>query len=250
MSGHSKWHQIRHKKAKEDAKRGQIFSKLARYITVAAKEGGGNPELNATLATAIEKAKSYNMPQDNIERAIKRGTGEIEGAQYEQIIYEGYGPGGVAIIVEAMTDNRNRTAAEMRHIFSRHQGKLAATGSVGWMFERQGIILVNKTQANEDKVLELSLEAGAEDMRTTNDHYEIVTSPTTLSQVQNLLKQKGLPVASAEVLMMPKDTVALDKETAKKVLKLVEALEESDDVQEVYANFDIPDEVMEELTEI
>lgn len=247
MSGHSKWHQIRHKKAKEDAKRGQIFSKLARYITVAAKEGGGNPELNSTLATAIEKAKSYNMPQENIERAIKRGTGEIAGAQYEQITYEGYGPEGVAVLVEVMTDNRNRTAAEMRHIFSRHQGKLAASGAVAWLFERKGVILVPKEQLEEEKLLELSLEAGAEDMRLVDSDYEIITEPTQLAAVRAALEERGVKPVSAEILMYPKNTVALDKEGAKKVLKLVEALEENDDVQEVYANFDIPETVMQEL---
>lgn len=247
MSGHSKWHQIRHKKAKEDAKRGQIFSKLARYITVAAKEGGGNPELNPTLATAIEKAKSYNMPQDNIERAIKRGTGELEGAQYEQITYEGYGPEGVAVLVEVMTDNRNRTAAEMRHIFSRHQGKLAASGAVAWLFERKGVILVPKAQLEEEKLLELSLEAGAEDMRLVDSDYEIITEPTQLAAVKTTLEKQGVNPASVEILMYPKNTVALNKEGAKKVLKLVEALEENDDVQEVYSNFDIPEAVMQEL---
>jgi YebC/PmpR family DNA-binding regulatory protein len=247
MSGHSKWHQIRHKKAKEDAKRGQIFSKLARYITVAAKEGGGNPELNPTLATAIEKAKSYNMPQENIERAIKRGTGEIAGAQYEQITYEGYGPEGVAVLVEVTTDNRNRTAAEMRHIFSRHQGKLAASGAVAWLFERKGVILVPKEQMAEEKLLELSLEAGAEDMRLVDSDYEIITEPTQLAATKAELEKQGVKPVSAEILMYPKNTVALDKEGAKKVLKLVEALEENDDVQEVYANFDIPESVMQEL---
>jgi len=247
MSGHSKWHQIRHKKAKEDAKRGQIFSKLARYITVAAKEGGGNPELNPTLATAIEKAKSYNMPQENIERAIKRGTGEIAGAQYEQITYEGYGPEGVAVLVEVTTDNRNRTASEMRHIFSRHQGKLAASGAVAWLFERKGVILVPKEQMEEEKLLELSLEAGAEDMRLVDSDYEIITEPTQLAATKAELEKQGVKPVSAEILMYPKNTVALDKEGAKKVLKLVEALEENDDVQEVYANFDIPESVMQEL---
>lgn len=247
MSGHSKWSTIKHKKGREDAKRGKIFSKLARYITVAAKEGGGNPEMNATLAGAIEKAKEYNLPADNIDRAIKRGTGEIEGAQYEQMSYEGYGPEGVAVLVEVMTDNRNRAAAEMRHIFTRYNGKLGTSGSVAWMFDRKGVILVPKSAGDEDEVLEAALEAGAEDLSSEDDHYEVKTEPTALAEVRLALEGRGVETTSAELTMLPKSTQALTKDEAKKVLRFVEALEDSDDVQEVYSNFDIPDAVMDEL---
>lgn len=247
MSGHSKWSTIKHKKGKEDAKRGKIFSKLSRYITVAAREGGGNPEMNATLATAIEKAKSYNMPADNIERAVKRGTGEIEGVSYEQMAYEGYGPDGVAVLVEVMTDNRNRAAAEMRRIFTKYNGKLGTSGTVAWMFERKGVILLPKSAGDEETVLDAALEAGAEDMTTEDDHYEIKTDPTQLADVRNLLTGQGLAYSSADLTMLPKSTQALNKEEAKRVLRFVEALEECDDVQEVYSNFDIPDAVMEEV---
>ncbi|MDP1807931.1 MAG: YebC/PmpR family DNA-binding transcriptional regulator [Actinomycetota bacterium] len=247
MSGHSKWSTIKHKKGKEDAKRGKIFSKLSRYITVAAREGGGNPEMNATLAAAIEKAKSYNMPADNIDRAVKKGTGEIEGVSYERIDYEGYGPDGVAVLVEALTDNRNRAAAEMRRIFTKYNGKLGTSGSVAWMFERKGVILLPKSVGDEEAVLDAALEAGAEDMIPEDDHYEIKTDPMELASVRGVLTDKGMAYASAELTMLPKSTQALNKEEAKRVLRFLEALEESDDVQEVYSNFDIPDAVMEEV---
>lgn len=247
MSGHSKWSTIKHKKGKEDAKRGKLFAKLARYITVAAKEGGGNPEMNATLATAIAKAKDYNMPADNIDRAVKRGTGESEGVDYEQITYEGYGPDGVAILVEAMTDNRNRTASDIRHLFTRYNGKLGSSGSVAWMFDRRGVILVPKDAADEETVLEMALEAGAEDMNTEDDHFEIITEPTELMSVRRELEVKNVELASAELTMVPKNTNQLDKDQARRVMKFIEALEDNDDVQDVYSNFDIPDALMEEL---
>lgn len=247
MSGHSKWSTIKHKKGREDAKRGQIFSKLSRYITVAAREGGGNPEMNATLAAAIAKAKDYNMPADNIERAIKRGTGEIEGVVYEQVTYEGYGPDGVAVLVELMTDNRNRSAAEIRHIFSRYNGKLGTSGSVAWMFERRGVILVSKSVIDEDTLLDLALEAGAQDMTTEDDHYEVTTDPTELMRVRQIMESRGIELSSAELSMVPKNTTPLEKDQARRVLKFIDALEENDDVQEVYSNFDIPDAVMDEL---
>lgn len=247
MSGHSKWSSIKHKKGKEDAKRGQVFGKMSRFITVAAREGGGDPEMNAGLATAIEKAKTYNMPAENIERAIKRGTGEIEGAQYEQMEYEGYGPDGVAVVVEAMTDNKNRAAAEMRRIFTKHNGKLGTSGSVAWMFDRKGVILVPTSAGEEDDILGVALEAGAEDMSIEDDNYEIKTEPTDLIRVRKEIEARGVPVASAELTRLPKTTQALAAAEAKKVLRFIEALEDCDDVQEVFSNFDIPDEVMEEV---
>mgnify|MGYP000094312889 FL=1 len=250
MSGHSKWSSIKHKKAAEDAKRGKMFSKLSRAIIVAAREGGGNPEANVALANAIEKAKSYSMPKENIERAIKRGTGEGSGEAFEKIVYEGYGANGVAIMVDVMTDNRNRAAADIRRIFSRTGGSLGTSGSVAWMFEKKGNIIVNKdTGVDEDVLLERALEAGAEDMTTEDDHWEIITDAESFRGVLEALEEAGIEVASAEVTMLPKNTVKLDKESAKKVLRLVDALEEHEDVQEVYANFDIPDDILEEISE-
>ncbi len=250
MSGHSKWSSIKHKKGAQDAKRGQLFSKLSRAIIVAAREGGGNPEVNIALANAIEKAKSYSMPKENIERAIKRGTGEGSGDSFEKIVYEGYGANGVAIMVDVMTDNRNRAAADIRRIFSRTGGSLGTSGSVAWMFEKKGNIIVNKEAGvDEDLLLETALEAGAEDMAGEDDHWEIITDAESFRGVVEALKEKGFEPASAEVTMLPKNTVKLDKEAAKKVLKLVDALEEYEDVQEVYANFDIPDDILEELSE-
>ncbi len=249
MSGHSKWSTIKHKKAAEDAKRGQLFSKLSRAIIVAAREGGGNPEMNVALANAIEKAKSYSMPKENIERAIKRGTGEAGGESFERIIYEGYGANGVAVMVEVMTDNRNRAAADVRRIFNRAGGSLGTSGSVSWMFERKGVIMVNRSAGvDEDRLLEIALEAGAEDMRSEDDHFEIITGIEDFRAVVECLQEQQIPLESAEVTMLPKSTVSLDKETAKKVLKLIDALEENEDVQEVYSNFDISDEIMEELS--
>ncbi|MDD5665988.1 MAG: YebC/PmpR family DNA-binding transcriptional regulator [Actinomycetota bacterium] len=250
MSGHSKWHSIKHKKGAADAKRGQMFSKLSRAIIVAAREGGGNPDANIALANAIEKAKSYSMPKDNIERAIKRGTGEGSGDVFEKIVYEGYGANGVAIMVDVMTDNRNRTASDIRRIFSRTGGSLGTSGSVAWMFEKKGNIIVNKDkEVDEDTLLETALEAGAEDMSSEDDHWEIVTDAESFRGVVDALKEAGFEPVSAEVTMMPQNTVKLDKDTAKKVLRLVDALEDYEDVQEVYANFDIPDEILQELSE-
>lgn len=251
MSGHSKWASIKHKKGKEDAKRGQLFSKLAKAIIIAAKEGGGNPAANLALANAIEKAKSYSMPNENIERAIKRGTGELGEAALEQITYEGYAANGVALMVEVLTDNRNRAAADIRRIFSRGGGSLGTTGSVAWMFDKKGIIIINKeTGVEEDELLEVALESGAADVLPQDDHFEVVTEPADFRAVLAAAQEAGMTAASAEVTMLPKDTVKLDsKETAKKVLKLMDLLEDYEDVQEVYANFDIPDEVLEELSE-
>ncbi len=248
MSGHSKWSSIKHKKGAEDAKRGQLFSKLSRGIMVAAKEGGGNPEMNIALANAIDKAKGYSMPKDNIERAIKRGTGESGGVVFENITYEGYGVNGVAVMVDVMTDNRNRAASDVRRIFTRAGGSLGTTGSVGWMFERKGVINVNRdTGVEEDDLLEIALEAGAEDMSAEDDHFEITTDVEGFRGVLEGLQAKEIAFASAEMTMLPKNTVQLDKEGAKKILRLIDALEENDDVQEVYSNFDIPDEILEEL---
>lgn len=249
MSGHSKWSSIKHKKAREDAKRGEIFSKLSRAITVAAKQGGGNPDMNHNLAAAIEKAKDFNMPHDNIKKAIKRGTGEIEGVEFEHITYEGYGSNGVAIMVDVMTDNRNRASADMKNIFFRHNGNLGGQGSVSWIFERKGLILVNKSAGvDEEKLLEVAIEAGALDVTVEDDHWEITTNPEDLISVRQGLREKKITFESAEITQVPKNTVKLEISDAKKVLKLLDALEEYDDVQEVYSNFDIPDEVLEKVS--
>ena len=247
MSGHSKWSSIKHKKGAADAKRGQLFSKLSRAITVAAKEGGPDPTGNATLATAIQKAKDNSMPKDNIERAIQKGAGGGEGANYETITYEGYGPAGVAVLVEAMTDNRNRTAADVRNIFNRGGGKLGETGSVAWMFERKGSIVVDAGATDEDTLMTVAIDAGAEDVNQDESTYEIITDPADFMAVRQAVEDAGIPYASAELAMLPKSTVALEQSDAKKTLRLIEALEDSDDVQEVHANFDISEEILEAL---
>lgn len=248
MSGHSKWAGIKHKKALVDAKRGNLFGKLARAITVAAREGGGDPDHNATLATAILKAKDANMPGDNIERAIKKGTGGGSDAEaYHHLTYEGYGPNGVAIYVTALSDNKNRTAADVRYIFDRAGGKLGTDGSVSWMFERKGVIFVDLAGQDEDALMSAAIDAGAEDVLTEGDAYEIRCDPTQLMIVRAKLQEARISFTSAEVTMIPKNTVALDESDARKTLRLLDALEENDDVQEVFANFDIPDEVMRAL---
>lgn len=246
MSGHSKWHSIKHKKGVADAKRGAMFGKLVTAITVTAREGGGDPRHNASLAQAIEKAKAVSMPAENIDRAIKRGTGEIGGAKYEQVTYEGYGPNGVAIMVEVLTDNRNRAASDIRNIFGKAGGSLGEQGSVGWMFDKKGIILVAKSGGkSEEEVIDAAVEAGAEDVSAGEDYYEIVTGPTDFTAVKASLDGKGILYESAEVTMFPQTTVKLDKTAARKLLRLVDALNDHDDVQEVYANFDIPDDILE-----
>lgn len=248
MSGHSKWHSIRHKKGAQDAKRGKLFTRLTHAIIVAAREGGGSPDTNTALAHAIQKARDNNMPADNIGRAIKRGTGELEGMTFEHVTYEGYGPSGVAIMVEVLTDNRRRSAADMRNIFSRAGGNLGATGSVAWMFERKGVILVPKDGSlDEDELLATVVDAGAEDMTTEDDQFQIVCDPADLMAVRAALEGHGIAFASAEQTMLPQSTQELDADVAKRVLRLMDALEEHDDVQEVYANFDIPAEVMERV---
>ena len=247
MSGHSKWSSIKHKKGKEDAKRGQLFSKLARAIMVAVREGGPDPSLNLALYNAVEKARSYSMPKDNIDRAIQRGAGQSGGDAYEAILYEGYGPAGVAVIVEVLTDNRNRSAADVRNIFSKHNGSLGQPGAVAWIFERRGSIVVDAAKHDEDEVTLAAIEAGADDVVVDSDGFQIITDPSELAAVRDAIAAAGIAFEQAELTMMPKSTVQLDESDARKLLKLIDALEESDDVQEVYANFDIPDHVMESL---
>ena len=239
MSGHSKWHSIKHKKGALDAKRGKLFTKFIKEITVAARTGGGDPDANARLRKAILDAKAGNMPNDTIDRAIRRGTGEEEGVNYEEITYEGYGPGGVALLIQSMTDNRNRTVAEIRHIFSKNGGNLGESGSVGWMFEKKGYIVVDKTAKSEDELFELAIEAGADDLRDDGENFEIITSPEAFDGVLNAVKAAGVEPQVAEVEMMPQNYVKLEGGDARQMLKLMEALEDHDDVQKVSANFDI-----------
>ncbi|MBI5441184.1 MAG: YebC/PmpR family DNA-binding transcriptional regulator [Deltaproteobacteria bacterium] len=249
MSGHNKWSTIKHKKGKADAKRGKIFSKLVKEITVSARMGGGDPEGNARLRTAIEKARAESMPKDNIDRAIKKGTGEGGGAQYEQVTYEGYGPGGVAVLVDCLTDNRNRVVAEIRHAFSKNKGNLGENGCVGWLFESKGYIAVSKT-VDEDKIMEVALDAGAEDVRDAEDQWEITTEPAELHAVRSALESGGIKVDSSDVTMIPKNSVKLEGKEAEQMLRLMEMLEDNDDVQNVYANFDISEDEMERLAQL
>jgi YebC/PmpR family DNA-binding regulatory protein len=247
MSGHSKWATIKHKKGAADKARGKLFAKLIRQVEVAAREGGGDPDANPTLRTMFQKAREASVPMDTIERAIKRGTGELEGVRYEQVSYEGYAPSGVAVIVECLTDNRNRTGADIRSVFSKHGGSMAEPGSVAWQFERKGVIVVPK-QASvvEDDLMLAALDAGAEDITDAGDHWQVTTPPSDLPAVRSALEGSGIPLDSAEVTMLPTTTVPLDTESdAKKVLHLIDLLEEHDDVQNVYANFDIPDSILE-----
>ena len=247
MSGHSKWSSIKHKKGAADAKRGQLFSKLSRAIMVAAKEGGSDPGANLALQNAIEKARSYSMPKDNIERAIAKGAGgDAEGASFETVVYEGYGPDGVAVLVEAVTDNRNRTASEVRHVFSRHGGNLGTTGAVAWQFDRRGVVLVAAAGADEDALVLAAADAGADDVELDGSTYVVSSAPEATSTVREAIEAAGFAVESAELAMVAKTTVAIaDEATARRVLRLVEGLEETDDVQDVYANFDIPEDVLE-----
>jgi YebC/PmpR family DNA-binding regulatory protein len=245
MSGHSKWSTIKHKKGALDAKRGSMFTRLIREITVAARAGGGDQTGNPRLRTAIAAAKEANMPADNITRAVKKGTGELEGVQVEEVAYEGYGPGGVAVIVETVTDNKNRTLPEIRHIFTKYGGNMAAANAVAWMFEKKGYIIVEGSSMPEEQLLELVLEAGAEDLRQDGDSFEIFTAPENLEPVKEALKARGVTITASEVAMTPKNTVRAEGHAARKVLNLVEALEEHDDVQHVWANFDIDESEME-----
>ena len=250
MSGHSKWATIKRKKAANDAKRSNMFAKLLRAVEVAAKEGGsGDPAANMTLASAVEKARAFSVPTENIERAIRRGTGEEGGgARYEEITYEGYAPGGIALVIEALTDNRNRTAQEVRHAFTRHGGSLGETGTTLWMFQRKGVIVVEKAVApDEERLLELALEGGADDLRDSESSWDIVTAPQDFKSVETALRDAGVSVFSAEISMIPTTTIPVGGSEARQVLQLIEALEELDDVQNVYANFDIPEEVMASL---
>ena len=247
MSGHSKWSTIKHKKGAADAKRGQLFTKLSKAIIVAAKEGGADPAANLSLQNAIEKAKSYSMPKDTIERAIARGAGtDADAAVYESIVYEGYGPDGVAVLVEALTDNRNRTASDVRHTFTKNGGNLGTTGAVAWLFERRGIVLVDAAGVDEDELTLAAAEGGAEDVELDGSTFEISSAPEDLAAVRQAIENAGIKVESAELSMVPKTTVEVAEEpSAKKLIRLIEALEENDDVQGVYANFDIPEQVLE-----
>jgi YebC/PmpR family DNA-binding regulatory protein len=249
VSGHSKWSSIKHKKGAADAKRGKLFSKLSRAIIVAAREGGPDPAANLALQNAIEKARSYSMPKDNIERAIAKGSGaDTEGSSFDTVVYEGYGPEGVAVLVEALTDNRNRTASEVRHAFSKHGGNLGTTGAVAWQFERRGVVLASAENVDEEELLLAAADAGAEDVELDGSSFVISTPPEALSAVREAVEAAGFTVDSAELAMIPKATVAIeDESTAREVLRLVEGLEESDDVQDVYANFDIPETVLESV---
>jgi YebC/PmpR family DNA-binding regulatory protein len=249
MSGHSKWATIKRKKAAKDSKRSDQFAKLLRAVEVAAKEGGGDPAANMTLASAVEKAKASSVPSDNIDRAIKRGSGaDADSARYEEITYEGYAPGGIALFIETLTDNRNRTAQDVRHAFTRNGGNLGETGSTGWMFTRKGVIVVEKSAAPDDeRLLELALEAGAEDLNDSESSWEIVTDPSALAAVRDALRAAGVEVFSAELTMLPQSTIPVDGGEARRVLQLIDALEDLEDVQNVYANFDIPEEVMASL---
>ncbi len=246
MAGHSKWANIKHKKAREDAKRGKIFTKIAREIIVAARLGGGDPDSNPRLRRAIQKAKSYNMPKENIERAIKRGTGELEGTSFEEVIYEGYGPGGVAILIEAITDNRNRTVSEIRTIFTKHGGSLGEAGCVAWMFDKKGMITVEGV--DEDKLMEIAIEAGAEDVREDEGVFQVITAPDELEDVKEQIEQRGITVKEATLTYLPQSTVRVEGEKAEKLIKLLDALENHDDVQNVYANFDVPEEVLSSIS--
>jgi len=250
VAGHSKWAQIKHKKAQVDAKKGKIFTKIVKEISVAARLGGGDPEKNPRFRLAIDRAREVNMPSDNIKRAIMKGTGELPGTSYEEIVYEGYGPGGVALLIEVMTDNKNRTVSEIRHLLSKHGGSLGETGCVSWIFEKKGYILVDKKAVDEDTLLSVALDAGVDDLKNDEkeDNYEIIVPPDKLKEVKNAIEQAGINVSMAEVTMLPKNYVPVEGSVAEQMIKLMEALEEHDDVQNVYANFDMPEEAMSKVS--
>src|SRR5262245_8082343 len=248
MSGHSRWSQIKRKKGKADVERGKLFSKILREITVAARNGGGDAKVNMRLKSAVEAAREANMPQDNIKRAIQKGTGELPGESYEEITYEGYGPAGVAVMVQVLTDNRNRTGPEVRRAFEKHGGNMGASGAVAWMFERKGVIQVDATKIGEDDLLTLALDAGAADVRQVEKAFEVTTAPGEMDAVRGALETKAVPVLRAEVLLVPQSTVRVEGKEAPAVLRLIEALEELDDVQNVYSNFDIPDDIIEAMS--
>jgi len=245
MSGHSKWHTIKHKKGAADAKRGKIFTRLIKELTVAARAGGGDPDMNPRLRTIIAEAKASNMPRENIERAIRRGTGEEPGVSYEEIMYEGYGPGGVALMIQTLTDNKNRTVGEIRFILGKHNGNLAAENSVAWMFSRKGQIVVEKSKADEDRLLNAALDAGADDMNDDGEAWEIVSAPEKFEAVRDAIKALGVEVANAEVAMIPQNYIKLQGKEAQQMLRLFEAIDDQDDVQHVWANFDIEEKEIE-----
>ena len=248
MSGHSKWANIKHKKGAEDAKRGKVFTKVVKEIIVAARLGGGDPNGNPRLRMVLQKAKACNLPKDNVERAIKKGTGDLEGSNYEEILYEGYGPGGVAVLVESLTDNKNRTVADVRHIFNKHNGNLGANGCVGWMFDKKGWISVSKAGVDEDTLMMAALEAGAEDVKTDDDaEFEIITAPDDFEAVKTAIEKASIAIADAEVTMLPQNYARITGKEAEQMIKLMDALDDNDDVQKVYTNADIPDEVMDAL---
>lgn len=244
MSGHSKWSSIKHKKAVKDSRRGKLFTKLIKEITIAARTGGGDANANPRLRTAVDAARINSMPNENIERAIKKGTGELEGVSYEEVQYEGYSPGGAALLVQVLTDNKNRTVADVRRLFTKYGGNLGESGCVSWMFDKKGFVTVEKTRIDEDRLMAIALEAGAEDVREEGDIFEIVTALDTFEQMKRELEKKKVPVLSAQVTMVPKNTVALEGKDAEQTLKLTEELEDHDDVQSVAANFDVPDELI------
>ena len=247
MSGHSKWSSIKHKKAITDARRGKAWSRISRDITVAAKMGGGDADSNPRLRLAVDKARGANMPKDNVEKAIKKGTGEIEGVSYEEVLYEGYGPGGVAVMVQALTDNRARTAPEIKKLFERKNGNLGATNCVAWMFRQKGVIVVAREDAEEDQLIEIAIENGADDVTTSEQIFEVTCAPSAFETVRDAIREAEIPVQSADLSMLAENNVVLTLEVARKVLNLVEAIEDHDDVQSVFANFDIPDDVLKQL---
>jgi YebC/PmpR family DNA-binding regulatory protein len=247
MSGHSKWASIKHKKAATDSKRGKLFTKIIKEMTVAARQAGGNPDTNPSLRLAISKAKQANMPADNIDRAIKKGTGELEGVNYEKVMYEGYAPAGIALYVEALTDNKNRTTAEVRNIFSKFGGNMAGAGSVSWMFESKGYIIIDKSAIAEDALMSIALDSGAEDLAVEGDTFEIKTLPQDFEAVKQALEDKSIKVESAELTMIPKSTIKVSEDKARQILALVDAMEDNDDVQNVYSNFDIPEDILKKL---
>ncbi len=246
MSGHSKWAQIKHKKASADAKRGKVFTKIVKEISIAARIGGGDPSGNPRLRTAIEKAKEVNMPSDNIKRAIMKGTGELPGVSYEEYLYEGYGSGGVAILIEILTDNKNRTSSEIRHIMSKNGGNLGEAGCVAWMFEKKGYILIEKSKIDEYSLMSVAIDAGAEDMKNdpTEDNYEIITTPENIGKVKASIETSGIPISLSEITMLPKNYATVNEKQGEQIMRLVETLEDNEDVQNVYTNVDVPEEVI------
>jgi YebC/PmpR family DNA-binding regulatory protein len=248
MSGHSKWHSIKHKKAAADSKRGRIFTRLIKEMTAAARNGGGDPDMNPRLRLAVATAKAANMPADNIKKSIMRGTGELPGVSYEDVNYEGYGPGGVAIFMHVLTDNRNRTVAELRHLLSKNGGNLGETGCVGWMFDRKGYFVVEKSAADEEKLLDLVLSAGGDDMREDGDNFEIFTAPDSFDGVRAALESANIPTTAAEISMVPQNYIKLEGKSAQTMLKLMESLEDHEDIQNVWANFDIDESELQEAS--